>query len=60
MAHPGRGVSLKKGKKNRKWKRNKAFCERYFREGRQEKNRRRRILRHLRKFPNDLAAQQAL
>lgn len=60
MAHPGRGISRKKGKKNRKWKRNKSFCERYFREGRQERNRKRRILRHLKRFPNDYAARAAL
>lgn len=59
MAHPT-GRKAKSGKKNRKWGRNKAFCERYRREGRQELNRIRRIKRHLRKYPNDLQAIMAL
>lgn len=54
------GIRAKKGKKNRKLGNNKAVCTRYKNEGRQEINKKHRILRHLKKQPNDKAAQKAL
>lgn len=44
------------GKKNRKWGRNKKFCERYRAEGRREINKAARLARHLKHHPNDLQA----
>lgn len=60
MARGKDGGRPKGGKKNRKWASNKEYCARYLKEGRQEKNRERRILRHLKKYPNDKAAEKAL
>lgn len=54
------GLKAKKGKKNRKFGNNKVYCTRYKNEGRQEKNRIRRIKRHIKKQPNDLVAQEVL
>jgi hypothetical protein len=59
MARP-KGRKAKQGKKNRKHGRNADCCARYRAEGRQEKNRRRRILRHLRRHPNDKEALRAI
>lgn len=42
----------KGGKKNRKHGRNKAFCVQYRADNREERNRKRRIARHLRNHPN--------
>lgn len=54
-------VSGPKGsKKNRKFGRNKVFCEAYRRSGRREKNKARRIERHLRIYPGDGCAREAL
>lgn len=39
----------KGGKKNRKHGRNKAFCERYRAEGRRERNKERKRIRHMKK-----------
>lgn len=50
----------KGGKKNRKYGRNKTVCERYSREGREEKNKARRLRRHLKKYPEDGEATKAL
>ncbi len=50
MASPSNGKARKGGKKNRKYGRNKVFCERYRREGREEINRQRRIARHKRRM----------
>ena len=49
-----------KGKKNRKIGRNAVKCMRYMIEGRREKNRARKILRHLKSHPNDRAAETSL
>lgn len=38
MAKPSDGKARRGGKKNRKYGRNKKFCERYRAEGRREKN----------------------
>lgn len=59
MARPA-GGKPKGGKKNRKHGRNKAFGERYRREGRREKNKARRLRRHLRHNPQDRMARSAL
>jgi hypothetical protein len=50
------GVARKTGKKNRKWNRNKLFCQAYRNENRREKNKARKLLRHLRKHSNDNVA----
>jgi hypothetical protein len=44
MAKPN-GTNPSKGKKNRKWGRNKVNCERYRKENRREKNKARRAAR---------------
>ena len=51
-------VSKKRDKhnKNRKYGRMKKWCASYRAQCRQEINRRRRILRHLKRYPNDRAA----
>lgn len=59
MARPT-GRKAKSGKKNRKWGRNENSCARYRAGGQQEKNRVRRIRRHLKRFPNDRQALRAL
>jgi len=59
MARPASGKP-KGGKKNRKHGRNKTGCERYRREGRREKNKARRLRRHLRHNPQDRTARFAL
>lgn len=43
MANPGAGKAMRKGKKNRKHGRNKAFCARYRLENREAKNKARNI-----------------
>lgn len=53
-------VTRRGGKKNRKFGNNKSFCEKYEREGRRLKNKIRKILRHLKQFPEDLQAQNRL
>lgn len=45
MANPGPGKARRRGKKNRKWGRNKKFCERYRLENREAKNKARNIAR---------------
>lgn len=41
--------------KNKKYGRMKTVCKQYLSEGKQEKNRKRRMKRHLRKNPDDVA-----
>lgn len=60
MAKPAGGKSRRGGKKNRKHGRNKKFCERYFKEGRRESNKGRKLIRHIKKFPNDQEAVRVL
>lgn len=50
----------KAGKKNRKWNRNKAFCTIYRNEQRHEKGHIARLKTHLKRFPNDNTAIDAL
>lgn len=49
MARPNGGKAIKKGKKNRKHGRNKAFCERYRNTNREEKNKARNVAREARR-----------
>jgi len=60
MARGKEGGKPKGGKRNRKWGSNKVYCARYRAEGTQEKNRARRIARHLKAYPNDIQAMEAL
>jgi hypothetical protein len=55
-----RGEKYKGGKKHRKIGRTQKYCDYYRQAGLQEKNRIRRIKRHLRKHPEDAAALEAL
>jgi hypothetical protein len=60
MARGKDGGAPKKGKKNRKLGANQKYCDFYRAAGLQEKNRERRILRHLKKYPADKQALEAL
>lgn len=53
-------ATAKGGKKGRKIGRNKICCATYRAENRREKNRIRRIKRHVRKYPNDTQARNCL
>lgn len=48
------------GGKSKKKGRNKVWCDLYRKRGQREKNKRVKIQRHIKKFPNDLQAQKAL
>lgn len=54
------GSSKSRGKKNRKYGRNKKWCEGYRRRGQREKNLRLRLERRLRRNPHDRGAIRAL
>lgn len=54
--NPGR----KKGKKNAKHGRNKLKCAAYANSRRHEKNKKRALLRHLKKHPSDAQAKSAV
>lgn len=56
------GGQIKGGKKNRKFNhnRNKPANKRYLAESRWEKNKKRRVSRHLRRFPGDRQAARVL
>ena len=56
MTNPNR----KKGKANRKHGRNALFCKAYRARGQREKNKRVRLLKHLKRAPGDFCAQTAL
>lgn len=49
-----------KSKRNRKWGRNKLFCEMYRRIGRREKNKAIKLKKHLALYPGDNCARVAL
>jgi len=49
-------AKAKGGKKGRKIGRNKNFCDMYKLQGRREKNKKKRKIRHLKRHPNDLQA----
>jgi hypothetical protein len=49
-------ITRRGGKKNRKHGNNKLFCEKYEREGRRLKNKIRRMIRHIKRFPDDFQA----
>lgn len=48
------------GKKHRKWERNKASCLYYRQTHRRERNKIKKLLKHLAKFSNDHVAIEAL
>lgn len=48
------------GRKNRKWGRNKAFCENYRKTHRREVNKLRRLNKHIVLCPNDSCAADAI
>lgn len=52
--------SSKKGKKNRKHGRNKDYCKAYFVSGRREKNKAKKLAKHIARHPNDPCANRAL
>ena len=54
------GIKAKGGKKNRKFGRNKTWCERYRAEHRREKAKFRKITAHLTQHPEDAAAAESL
>lgn len=54
------GVARKTGKKNRKHGRNKIGCKAYLSSARREHNKVRRLRRHLKKFPTDQSAIEAV
>jgi hypothetical protein len=57
VANAGR----KKGKSGtKKYGRNEAKCKSYLVRGRREKNKKRRLVRHAEKCPNDMVAKEAL
>jgi hypothetical protein len=53
-------MAAKQSKKQRKWDRNRLFCQGYRNRNQREKNKVRRITRHLKKFPNDRVATRAV
>lgn len=53
-------ATRKKGKKNRKHDRNRKWCESYRARGQREKNKVKKLLKHLNRFPDDLAAKRVL
>ncbi len=60
MARPSDGTQPKGGKKNRKHGRNKKWCEAYRRAGTRERNKRIKLKRRIKRFPNDKGAKRAL
>ena len=50
------GLKASGGKKNRKYGRNKKFCEKYRLENRREKNLKRRLLARVRRNSKDIGA----
>jgi len=54
------GIVAKSGKKNRKHGNNKVFCARYEAEGRRLKNKRKKLLRHIKSHADDRQSLRAL
>jgi hypothetical protein len=54
------GEKAKGGRKNRKYGRNVKFCQKYALENRRAKNKRKKLNRHIAKFPGDTQAKAAL
>ena len=50
----------KQGGKNRKYGRNKPWCLQYVTRRTEKKNKERRLVRHMKKFPNDLQSAEVL
>ncbi len=60
MAQRVAGSKKRKGKSNRKHGNNLNFCLRYRNERRRERNKKRKLVRHLKAYPNDRQAAKAL
>lgn len=56
----GKQPGARGGKKGRKIGRNKVKCERYLKQGRWERNKLRRLRKHVRHQPNDDEAKAAI
>ena len=54
------GIKAKGGKKNRKYGRNRKKCEAYRKAGTREINKRKKLKRRIKRFPNDKGARAAL
>jgi hypothetical protein len=54
------GIKAKGGKKNRKYGRNKKWCEAYRKVGTRLINKRKKLKRRIKRFPNDKGARAAL
>lgn len=54
------GIKAKGGKKNRKYGRNKTWCEAYRKRGQREINKRKKMIKHNKRFPNDGVTERAL
>lgn len=52
------GIKAKGGKKNRKYGNNRAWCEAYRKRGQREINKRKKIAKHKKRFPNDGVVKQ--
>lgn len=52
--------STKKGKKNRKYGRNGAYCQMYRLTNKRERNKLKKLKKHLEKFPDDKQAQKVI
>lgn len=50
------GTARKKGKKNRGHGKNRIFCQAYMKSGQREKNKMRKLRKHLKRHPNDQVA----
>ena len=53
-------MAAKASKKQRKWDRNRLFCQGYRNRNQREKNKVRRLNRHLKAFPSDYVASRAV
>ena len=60
MAGQQKQKGAKGGKKTRKYGRNEAKCKRYADRGTREKNKERKLKKHIAEYPNDNVAKKAL
>ena len=54
------GVTRKKGKKTRKYDRNRKWCQSYRNRNQREKNKVKKLRRHLARYPDDKVAAKVL
>ena len=54
------GVARKTGKKQRKYDRNRKWCQSYRNRNQREKNKVKKVRRHLARFPNDKVAAKVI